>query len=93
MTEQSDRHRDQLARNIVAMLFWRWRATLHTLTLYEQQAHKETDVPLLAYGYETQAYNDFMAARNAYYDDWNQGVTNDRTNTITANYRARISQP
>lgn len=62
--------RNQLARDIVALLFWRWRATLHTLTVYAQQARKETDIPILATGHEAQAYNDFMAARNAYYGDW-----------------------
>lgn len=55
--------RNTLARNIVAMMFWRWRVALKRYT----QCTGSLEYKAIVSEIENQAHNDFTACYNAYY--------------------------
>lgn len=58
--------RNMLARNIVAMMFWRWRAALKRYAQHTGSPEYKAIVSEI----ENQAHNDFTACYNAYYGKW-----------------------
>ena len=70
LRKETDRHHDPLARDIVAMLFWRWRSRVRMTNALDRLSMQDDRLRFLSTGKEKQAKNDFKAAYNAYYGKW-----------------------